>query len=174
MTRRNSWNKPWTVLPPLAVVLTAGLSACDKGGETTPPDADADTAIEGDPTADPQDPDPMEDAAEVDDDAEDSAEQTAAALTIASFEEAIQAHLDDVADCFAEAKARDGELSGTYQAHFEIGLEGKVTKVTTADHSDIKDEEMNACVLEKSASWQFDKPGHDEPMEMNFPFKFAE
>ncbi len=174
MTRPDSWKLSSFVFAPFAVALAVGVAGCDKGAETTPPDADADTATEGDPTADSGDPDPMEDAAEVDADADDSAEQTEAALTIASFEEAIQAHLDDVADCFAEAKARDAELSGTYEAHFEIGLEGKVTKVTTADHSDIQDDEMNACVLEKSASWQFDKPGHDKPMEMNFPFKFAE
>jgi len=148
------------------------LGACDKGSDTTPPDGDS--AIEGDPTADPKSPDPMEDAAEVETDADDSAAQTEAALTISSFEEAIQAHLDDVGDCFAEAKERNAELTGTYQAHFVVGLDGKVTKVSTADHSDIKDDEMNACVLEKSATWQFNKPSHGEPMEMNFPFSFGE
>lgn len=174
MQHRNNGSITSTLLCALALAGTAAATtACDKAAETTTPDEATPGTVDMDGGADGEEAE-ADDLDSPTESAEASEAQTESALTIASFEEAIQAHLDDVGECYAAAKERDAELTGTYQAHFTIGLDGKVTEVKAADASDINDDELNACVLEKSANWQFDKPGHGEPMEMNFPFAFGE
>jgi len=92
-------------------------------------------------------------------------------LTVDVFEETLQSKNGDVAECFGKAKETKADLGGTLMLDFTVGGDGVVTEVKADDASTIKDDGLNACVLEKAKTWKFPKTRKGEPMTL--PFKFS-
>lgn len=146
------------------LVVAFAFAGCDKDAETTTPDeataADDDFA-QGAP--DPGEEDTME----------EPAEEEAPVLTQSSFEQAINDHMQDVADCYADAQSKNKKLAGTMNARFVIAPDGKVESVEALDGSTLKDDGMTACIQEKAQAWQLDPTPSGESMPMEFPFTLA-
>lgn len=94
-------------------------------------------------------------------------------LSAASFENAVNDHMQEVVDCYAEAQSKNKKLEGTMQARFTISGEGKVEKVEAADGSTLADDGLTACIETAAQNWQFDPTPSGESMHMEFPFNLA-
>ncbi|MEM6995857.1 MAG: AgmX/PglI C-terminal domain-containing protein, partial [Myxococcota bacterium] len=152
--------------PAFALTFIVG---CEKGGETTPP-GDA-AAAEPAPMSDDD-----EDADE--DEGDESLPTTStveeeAYLTLALFEQTVNANLQDVVDCYGDAKAANAKLGTKLVGAFKIDGEGKVTEVTAGPGSDIDDAGMLTCVRDRAQGWGLIAPPDHEATSMNFPFDFG-
>lgn len=148
----------WSLLSVLVGALA--LSACKKDGDAKPPEdggggdvADSGGGDGGGGGGGGDEPDEAE------------------FLTVDVFEETLQSKTDDVAECFGKAKESKPDLGGTLMLDFTVGGDGVVTEVKADDGSTIKDDGLNACVLEKAKTWKFPKTRKGEPMTL--PFKFS-
>lgn len=145
------------------VVVALALAACNKE-ETVNPDEGS--AVDDDFAAGaPEDGD--ESVADADDEPE------AAVLTQTSFEEGINEHMQDVADCYADAQSKNAKLGGTMQARFTIAADGKVERVEAVEGSSLDDDGMTKCIEDKAKGWEFDPTPSGESMPMEFPFTLA-
>jgi TonB family protein len=151
------------MIPVLVVALA--FVGCDKDAETSNPDEAASTDDDFAQGA------PEEGTGE--DTMEEPAEEEAVVLTQSSFEQGINDHMQDVADCYADAQSKNAKLEGTMNARFTISADGKVESVEALDGSTLKDDGMTACIQEKAQAWQFDPTPSGESMPMEFPFTLA-
>jgi hypothetical protein len=153
MTPKASWSLFSVLVGALA------LSACKKDGDAKPPEdgGSGDVADSGGGDGGGGGGGDEPDEAEF--------------LTVDVFEETLQSKTDDVAECFGKAKESKPDLGGTLMLDFTVGGDGVVTEVKTDPASTIKDDGLNACVLEKAKTWKFPKTRKGEPMTL--PFKFS-
>lgn len=151
-TLRSSSATSWTLLA-VAVLATA---ACKKQPDTQAPDDQAG----GGEVSKPADSEPADDAApEV--------------LTVDVFEETVQGKTGDVTDCLAKARESKPDLAGKLVYDFTIAGDGKVSEVKPDPASTLKDDGMNACVIEKAKAWQFPKTRDGEPMTLPYTFSMG-
>lgn len=152
MTPKASWSLFSVLVGALA------LTACKKDGDAKPP----------------------EDSGEVADDADgggggggggDAEDEAPEFLTVDVFEDTLNSKSSEVADCFAKAKESKPDLGGTLALDFTVGGDGVITEVKHDGSSTIKDDGLNACVLEKAKGWKFPKTRKGDPMTL--PFKFT-
>ncbi len=148
----------------LCIVGLTLAMACEKGGEpTTPPEAaPTETTVDDD-----------DDDDEGSDLPKTSTVDEEAYLTLSMFEETVNGHLQDVVDCYGEAKAANAGIGSKLNASFKIDGEGNVTEVTAGAGSDIDDAGMLTCVKERSAGWGLIAPPDHEATSMSFPFDFG-
>ncbi len=145
----------WSLLSVLVGALA--LSACKKDGDSKPPEdgGGGDVADNGGGEGGGAD-------------AEDEAPEF---LTVDVFEETMNAKNGEVAECFGKAKEAKPDLGGTLALDFTIGGDGVVSEVKTDPSSTIKDDGLNACVLERAKAWKFPKTRKGDSMTL--PFKFS-
>lgn len=146
----------WALLAVLAGALAT--TACKKDGDAKPPEGSGDGEV--------ADGGGGEGGGGGGEEAEE-----AEFLTVDVFEETLQSKNGDVAECFGKAKESKPDLSGTLMLDFTVGGDGVVTEVKADEGSTIKDDGLNACVLEKAKGWKFPKTRKGEPMTL--PFKFS-
>jgi outer membrane biosynthesis protein TonB len=129
---------------------------CKKSDTTTPDDAapEDESSSESEPEPAPAE---EEEPAEV-------------ALDPGSFEEAINEHMSDIADCYTTANASNPELKGEMNTLFTIGPDGKISEFKVEEGSSLNDEGLTQCIIEKSKTWQFPKPASGEAISLPFPF----
>ena len=94
-------------------------------------------------------------------------------LTVDVFEETLQAKSSDVSDCYAKAKEAKPDLSGKLSLDFTVGGDGVITEVKADPNSTIKDDGLNACVLEKAKGWKFPKTRDGEPMTLAYTYSMG-
>lgn len=150
MTSKASWSLLSVVIGALA------LTACKKDGDPKPPADDG-----GGAAADQDDGDGG---------GGDAEDEGPAFLTVDGFEETLQSKGGDVSDCFVKAKEAKPDLGGKLALDFTVGGDGVVSEVKTQDISDIKDDGLNACVLEKAKGWKFPKTKKGDPMTLGYTF----
>lgn len=146
--------------------LTLALSfGCEKGGETASP---------GDVASEPSD-----DAGDFNESSEELSPRGSiekpedAILTVSGFEDAVNAHMQDVVDCFSDAKANNDKLGTKLVADFRIDGEGKVTGIDAIDGSDVDDAGLLTCIKDKTTNWGLAPPPGGEATNMTFPFDFT-
>lgn len=143
----------------LVALSLLGAVACDKKESTSPDEATA---------AEPEDE--VEAPAETEEPVEEEpAEPEAAALNKAQFDETINAHMEEVTDCYLTALESNGELAGTLNAQFEFDEEGTVTGVVVLEGSTLDDEDLAKCIHDAAQSWEFGKPPKGA-MSLQYPF----
>lgn len=149
----------WSLLT--ALVGALALTACKKEGDTKPPEDTSDKADGGDAGDggggggggdEPSEPD---------------------FLTVDVFEETLQAKSSDVSDCYAKAKEAKADLSGKLALDFTVGGDGVITDVKADPNSTIKDDGLNACVLEKAKAWKFPKTRDGQPMTLAYTYSMG-
>lgn len=151
-TLRTSSATSWTLL---AVAVTAlATAACKKQPDTQTPD-DAGGGEVSKPAEEPED---------------DAAPEV---LTVDVFEETVQGKTGDVTDCLAKAREAKPDLAGKLVYDFTIAGDGKVSEVKPDPASTLKDEGMNACVIEKAKTWQFPKTRDGESMTLPYTFSMG-
>lgn len=150
----------------LAIIIIAlgpASYGCKKEEATTAPD---------EATAEPEEEEPdWDDTSEGEPTHFDSGE--AETLTTSSFEEVVNANMQDVVDCYTEAVGKNSKLQGTMQARFTIGGDGRVEKVEAVEGSTLSDEGLTTCIENKAKGWTFLKTPSGESMPMEFPFNLA-
>lgn len=146
---------------------TLSVTGCKKQPTTAPGDdsapVDADEDVEASDDALPQVDDP---ASEVE------ADDGAAALSKASFDETIHEHFEEVSDCYVAALGDNPELQGTLNAEFTIGAEGQVLGIVALDDSTLSDEALLTCISEAAAGWTFAIPAAGE-MNLRYAYELA-
>ncbi len=148
----------------LLVVMTGALAmtACKKSGDSAPPGDGAGADLDaGD-----------DDRASSNDDSDD-ADAEPDFLSVDAFEEIVQRNTGDVTDCFSQAKAGKPELAGKLAYDFTIGADGQLTDLQLDEGSAIKDDGLNACILDKARGWKFPKPRGDQPMTLPYSFSLS-
>lgn len=131
--------------------------------------SEASTAAPDDATGAGADEADLDDASQPDEsDAEDEAPEQPV-LTLTTFEETVQANMQDVLDCFGDA----GVSSGKLVADFKIDGEGSVTEVVASGSSTVKKEEVLACIRDKANGWQLPPPPGGNATNMQFPFELG-
>lgn len=150
--------RSWSLLSVL--VLALGLTACKKDGDAKPPEDGGG----GGEVADGGDGGGGGGGGSSEDEAPEF-------LTVDVFEETLQSKNGDVAECFGKAKEAKPDLGGELLLDFTVGGDGVVTEVKADDKSTIKDDGLNACVLEKAKTWKFPKTRKGDPMTL--PFRFS-
>ena len=141
------------------------LVACEKGGETTKPDE-----VVAQPSDDGDEFDETNEELTPRGSIESGEEEF---LTVSGFEQAVNDHMQDVVDCFSEAKAKNDKLGNKLIADFRIDGSGKVTSVAASGGSDIDDAGLLTCIRDRSQNWGLLAPPNGEPTNMTFPFDFT-
>lgn len=94
-------------------------------------------------------------------------------LTVDVFEETLQAKSSDVSDCYNKAKEAKADLAGKLALDFTVGGDGVITDVKADPNSTIKDDGLNACVLEKAKTWKFPKTRDGQPMTLAYTYSMG-
>jgi TonB family protein len=95
----------------------------------------------------------------------------AGALDPALVSKHVRAQMGDVRLCYEAALARTPRIAGRLEVAFTIGADGQVTEASLAA-STLKNDSVEACVLELARTWQFPAP-RGGPVEVTFPFVFS-
>jgi hypothetical protein len=132
------------------------LAACKKQADSNPPDStsDQDRTI------------PRDDAEPGGGGGGDV--ETEEILTVDAFEEKMQGHQGDVADCFGEAKEKKADLSGKLALDITVAADGSVSAVKFDESSTIKEASITSCVEAKAKTWKF--PKTSDGNEMTLPY----
>lgn len=132
------------------------LTACKKQADSTPPDSTSDQRDAGSGDASP---------AGGGGGGSDEAEEI---LSVDVFEEKMQGHQGDVADCFTEAKEKKADLSGKLALDITVAADGSVSAVKFDESSTIKEASITSCVEAKAKAWKFPKTRDGD--EMTLPY----
>jgi hypothetical protein len=94
-------------------------------------------------------------------------------LTVDVFEETLQDKSGDVSECYNKAKEAKADLAGKLALDFTVGGDGVITEVKADPGSTIKDDGLNACVLEKAKTWKFPKTRDGQPMTLAYTYSMG-
>jgi hypothetical protein len=132
------------------------LAACKKQADSTPPDS---TSDQNEAAADASGAGGGGGGGDV---------ETEEILTVDVFEEKMQGHQGDVADCFSEAKDKKADLSGKLALDITVAADGSVAAVKFDESSTIKEASITSCVEAKAKAWKF--PKTRDGNEMTLPY----
>jgi hypothetical protein len=156
MTKRN-------IATAVGVVFIATLStvACKKEDTTTP----TDTAT----SADPADVEADEPADEGDEPDEADAPEP---LSKGSFDETINAHMEEVSACYVALLESNPDAKGKLEADFTFGADGVPTAVAAGAGSTLTDASLVQCIADAAKGWGFGAP-KEEGMTLRYSFNLA-
>lgn len=83
----------------------------------------------------------------------------------------IRDHLRDVRTCYETALKTDKSISGKVIMDWEVGVGGKVTKVSTFKSLH---PQVDKCLEEKIKAWKFPEPPTGQNAKIRYPFVFSE
>lgn len=149
----------------LAITLAATATLSVAGCKQDPPSTSPDDAVTDQPAESDAEPEDETDDAETD----DADEEVASPLNKANFDETINEHFEEVADCYAAALEGGPDLQGKLNAEFTISADGHASQVVAAEGSSLSDAGLVACISAAAAAWSFPVPAQGE---MVLPYTF--